>query len=326
MNPLVVRADCRELAPLLVREGLLVDAIVTDPPYGISFMDTKWDHDVPGPQYWRALLEAARPGANLIAFGAPKKDHRLVCAIEDAGWEIREKLVWLYAQGYPKSKSLLKPGYESIVLACAPGGEPWLNIDACRIPAERKGGHTKPSDRTALARDRDDTNAIAPRAGDPCDGLGRWPANVALDEEAAAMLDEMTGVLRSGKVTKTYSPIMHSSPAMNDKRRVLDPTKVFSDSGGASRFFYCPKASRAERTEQRRVQNEWPTVKPIALMRWLVRLVTKPGGRVWDPFCGSGSTVLACLEEGVDVIACDREARAIEITEARIAVHGTIAA
>lgn len=331
---------------LRVREYLedaSVDAIVTDPPYaltqnkrggtgvaslnlkspagrariGTGFMGHAWDAELPGAERWAAILAVARPGAWLVAFGAPRKYHRLACEIEDAGWEITDSLMWLFGSGFPKAKSCLKPGYEPIVLARAPGSVRELNIDACRIPAARKGGHTKPTERDHA---RESSVALSMRAGDPCDGKGRWPSNLLLDEEAAAILDAQTGILTSGKVTKTYTPELSTSVALGDKRRDLHPGKVFSDSGGASRFFYVAKATRAERTHNRFVENAHPTVKPLALMSWLIRLITPPGGVVLDPFMGSGSTLVSCIQQGFDCIGFDKDETSVATARARVAI------
>lgn len=290
-----------------------VDAVVTDPPYGLGFMGAAWDHRVPGVEFWREFLRVSKPGAFLVACGGTRTWHRQACAIEDAGWEITDSLAWLYGTGYPKSRSGLKPAHEPIVLARAPGPVRELNIDACRTPAERKGNHTK---KTARDQTRESTDALSMSAGDPCDGLGRWPANVVLDEIAGAILDEQTGILTSARA---YSATLETSVALGAKKRNLDESKVFSDSGGASRYFYCPKASRAERTHAGEVANKHPTVKPIALMRWLLRLVTPPGGLVLDPFCGSGTTLLAARDEGFSCVGIDNDPNSVRITEERLA-------
>jgi len=85
-----------------------VDCVVTDSPYGIGFMERDWAHDVPGPVYWQAVARVCKPGASLLAFGGTRTYHRLACAIEDAGWEIRDCLMWLYSQGFPKSLDISK--------------------------------------------------------------------------------------------------------------------------------------------------------------------------------------------------------------------------
>lgn len=260
------------------------DAVVTDPPYALGFMGHDWDRTLPGPELWREVLRICKPGAHLVACGGTRTWHRLACSIEDGGWEIRDSLQWLYGTGFPKSKACLKPGVEPIVLARAPGARTELNIDACRL------------------------------------GPGRYPANVLLDEEAAALLDEQSGVLVSGAVTRTYTDVLvERSPALGAKRRNLSPDKVFADSGGASRFFYCAKASKSERTHGRLVENPHSTVKPLSLMRWLVRLVSAPGAHVLDLFAGSGTTGLACLLEGRQGVLVERDPTFHAVVNMRLA-------
>jgi len=355
---------------------------------------------------WAAeALRVAKPGAHLVAFGGTRTFHRLTCAIEDAGWEIRDCLMWLYGSGFPKSldvsKALdkaagatrerirgpitaeaarwqgwgtaLKPAWEPIVLARKPlagtvaanvaaHGTGALNIDGCRIGladdvpsvrAIRKTDYPQnyTGDGPGWGRSR------GGQAGDVVDWrptLGRWPANVVLDQEAAAMLDAQTGELTSGKMLAGtqrsqgggYHGHFPSEATANDTP---------GDSGGASRFFYCAKASRAEReaglenapyqtlarsggaqgaekdgTEYdaaqgiglnrvMRVKNHHPTVKPVALMRWLVRLVTPPGGLVLDLFAGSGSSGIGCMAEGFRFLGIEREADYCAIARRRIA-------
>lgn len=309
MDPLIFHADSRLVADYLEPDS--IDSVVTDPPYGLRLLGKSWDYIVPPAEHWAQVLKVAKPGAHLLAFGGRRTWHRLAVAIEDAGWEIGDSLAWFYGQGAPKSSYALKPAHEPIVFARKPGPHRELNIDACRIPAaRRKGGHTKPTDRN---HERVSGDGLSMRAGDPCDGKGRWPPTVLLDEEAAAMLDEQTGILTSGSVTKTYEPTMQYSVAISPKRRRLDPTKVFSDSGGASRFMYVAKASKSERTHNGAVENDHPTVKPLALMSWLIRLVTPSGGCVLDPFCGSGSTLVAATEEGFDCIGFDKDIVSVNI-------------
>ncbi|MDB4914099.1 MAG: Adenine-specific methyltransferase [Gemmatimonadetes bacterium] len=299
----VIVGDCLTVMPTL--EANSSDAVICDPPYGLGFMGKVWDHGVPGAPFWAEALRVATPGAYLLAFGGTRTYHRLTCAIEDAGWQIHDSISWLYGSGFPKHKSKLKPGWEPIVVAWkkAPKASP-LNIDACRLettdslsgsgmpPYAFGGQNARPFHATAVAR-----------ATSRADG-GRWPANVVLDEDAAAELDEQSGVLTSGrwngqrntpKTDGIYGAFAHG---MQSERGAT------GDSGGASRFFYCAKASRSERDEgltgERRAIN-WssgtqnpgsfqsegtdktavnfhPCVKPLSLMRWLCRLVTPRGG------------------------------------------------
>lgn len=309
----VFEADCLRVGEYLEPESIA--AVVSDPPYGLSFMGHGWDAEVPGPAYWRAFLGVARPGALLLACGGTRTWHREACAVEDGGWEIIDSLAWLYGQGFPKAKSRLKPFYEPIVLARKPGPIRDLNIDACRIPADRKGGHTK---KTARDQTRKSGVALSMSAGDPCDGLGRWPANVVCDEEAASALDGQTGILTSGSSAGFLGEV-ERSVALGRKRAMIRPEAIYADSGGASRFLYTAKASKSERTHNGAVENLHSTVKPLNLMRWLVRLITPAGGVVLDPFCGSGTTLCASILEGFDVIGFENDPKSAATARARVA-------
>src|SRR4030067_3066975 len=146
----VLRGDCLELMPMLGENS--VDSIVTDPPYGLSFMGKDWDHIVPGVHFWQEALKVLKPGGYLLAFGGTRTFHRLACAIEDAGFEMRDTIMWVYGSGFPKSHNgpwggtALKPAYEPIILARKPligtvaanvqaHGTGALNIDDCRVAA-----------------------------------------------------------------------------------------------------------------------------------------------------------------------------------------------
>lgn len=321
--------DCREILPGLDP----VDAVVTDPPYELEFMGRDWDKSGVAfdPETWRVVFNAMKPGAHLLAFGGTRTHHRLWCAIEDAEFEIRDTLAWLYGSGFPKSLNLdgdregwgtaLKPAYEPIMLARKPPigtvsanveahGTGALNVDGCRIETEddlNGGAYTKGRRSRAMAP------GGAPRkaeTGEYEQPSGRWPANVILDSEAAAMLDAQSGELHThpGRYTADSDGSWFGA-----NQRAGDVASE-GDSGGASRFFYCAKASRAERGRN----NGHPTVKPVDLMRWLVRLVTSPGGTILDPFMGSGTTGVACTLEGFDFIGIERDEEYAEIARRRI--------
>jgi DNA modification methylase len=317
----LLEGDC--LAKLGELEPESVDAIVTDPPYGIGFQHERWDsaaiceaaaqagHDRLNPneafeawcRIWASeCRRVMKPGAFLAAFGSPRTYHRLTCGVEDAGLEIRDTLMWLYSNGVPKSRhypggraTTLKPAFEPIVLArrtlegtteetIALHGTGALNTEACRVE-------------------------------------GRHPANVLLGHDpnceeghcapgCAAAADACVG---------------------EDRSRPLEP----------SRFLYCAKASRAERNagceqlpprslsffehghkgakHSARARNPHPTVKPLALMRWLVRLLCPPGGLVLDPTVGSGTTGAAAVLESRRFVGIEREPAYMEIAAARIA-------
>lgn len=335
------------------------DACVSDPPYELGFMGKSWDSAgiAFSTEFWREVLRVLKPGAHLVAFGGTRTYHRMTCAIEDAGFEVRDSLHWFYGTGFPKSLNVgegrgtaLKPGHEPIVLARKPlegtvagnlaaWGTGALNIDACRIGTED----------TRQIRNTP-TPGFNMRAGVECGSeLGRWPANVLLDEGAAAELDEQTPHLRTGGTLKGGE---------GRERAIVSPLDLgprgpwvpYGDSGGASRFFYVAKPGRAERdlgcdhlpvksggeatdredgsagTQNPRAgagrnggaRNFHPTVKPVDLMRYLVRLVTPPGGAVLDPFAGSGTTGMAALLERRPFIGVEREAEYVEIARARL--------
>lgn len=256
------------------------DACVTDPPYEIGFMGKTWDSD--GVSFrahtWSCFLRVLRPGGYLLAFGSTRTAHRIACAIEDAGFEIRDTAAWLFGNGFPKSQSL-KPAYEPIIIAQKPGAAVGLNIESCRTDA------------------------------------GRWPANVMLDETAAKQLDEQAGDRRSaGNYPSTSTGRGDSSTSFRPKQG-----RLYADKGGASRFFYVSKASVRERNTGCAIRNDHPTVKPVELMRHLVRLVTPATGEVLDPFCGSGTTGVACIAEGMSFTGIERDVKFAEIARQRLA-------
>ena len=324
-------------------------------------------------------LRVAKPGAHLLAFGGTRTFHRLTCAIEDAGWEIRDCLSWLYGSGFPKSHNgpwggtALKPAWEPVIMARKPlagtvaanvaaHGTGGLNVDGCRIAGDAGTGNwsgraVNPS--SAFIRHQSELGAA------PMNPSGRWPANVCLDEDAAAMLDAQSGERKGGAFPgRTARGPKFTGTTYNGGREYhgaidADP-RPMGDTGGASRFFYCPKASRSEREaglEGMPVRESWrhnqagrdatnpanvigagakarmergepavrptanhhPTVKPIALMRWLCRLVTPSGGLVLDPFTGSGTTGCAAALEGFRFLGFEREAEYVEIARRRIA-------
>jgi site-specific DNA-methyltransferase (adenine-specific) len=280
-----------------------VDAVVTDPPYGIGFMGRAWDHGVPGVEYWREVLRVAKPGAHVVAFGGTRTYHRLAVAIEDAGAEIRDCFVWAYGTGFPKSHDLskaittdaarrwsgwgtaLKPAWEPAVMARKPFGGTvagnvleWgtgaINVDGCRVGTEvvRSSGSTgMDARRYAHGTRPQDYGASQP----PSEHAGRWPANLIHDGSA---------------------PVLELFPR------------------AAHRFFYTSKASRADRG----LGNTHPTVKPSDLMAYACRLVTPPGGLVLDPFMGSGSTGVGALREGFRFLGIDRDPEYVEIARRRL--------
>lgn len=413
----VRHGDCRDVMRSLEPES--VDAIVSDPPYGLSFMGKEWDHGVPGVEFWTEALRVAKPGAHLVAFGGTRTYHRLAVAIEDAGWEVRDCLSWLYGSGFPKSlavdKAIDKVNGETDRLHrftawmrttgvtasqvnaatgtfmgshyLTAGSQPaiptpelwtklrplcgevpeWVDKLVERIAAEREVvgwrvgvDTTKQSIACSVSAQGLDTSTrrkfdiTAPST----DAAKRWhgwgtalkpawePIILArkplVGTVAANVTQYGTGginvdgcrlealtpdeVARSGRSTNGSVYGEYQSVDWKRDRKAHPgrwPANVCLDEDAAamfpeSRYFYTAKASRRER-EAGDVKNLHPTVKPIALMRWLCRLVTPPGGLILDPFNGSGSTGCAAVLEGFRYLGAELEAEYVEIARRRIA-------
>jgi len=344
------------------------DSVVTDPPYGLAFMGKKWDYDVPQVELWKEVYRVLKPGGHILSFSGSRTYHRMAVNIEDAGFEIRDMLGWLYGSGFPKSHNIgkavdkiqgnkrevvgknksgskrncmagdfkggeyninkgnskwegwgtaLKPAHEPIVMARKPfntsvaknvltHGTGGINIDECRVGTERT--KTTIKDLSEAHGNKFGKSGIKYKTlGYKENPEGRFPANIIHD----------------------------------GSEEVLE---VFEES---SRFFYCAKASKAERDmglkdlvwEKQRFEtkevghgnlgatmekfdtkgkNNHPTVKPIKLMEYLVRLVTPKEGIVLEPFAGSGTTLIACKQQGFNYIGIEREQEYCDIAEARL--------
>ena len=256
---MIIQGDCLE--EMQKMDDCSIDFIVTDPPYGLKFMGKKWDHGIPGIEYWKEAWRICKPGSILAAFGGTRTFHRLTCALEDSGWEIRDCVSWLYGSGFPKSHNkfgldgygtALKPAWEPIIICMKPldgiyaqNVEKWglggINIDECRIMTEENlnGGAYGPN---RISSNRYSGFNRGAR-GEFLQPLGRWPANLILDEEAAEMLDRQSGV------SKSSAHIRHNTMPKCETLGKFHPANSngIEDSGGASRFFYCAKASSKER-------------------------------------------------------------------------------
>ena len=294
-----------------------VDSVVTDPPYGISFMAKKWDYDVPAVELWREVLRVLKPGGHALIACGTRTQHRMVVNIEDSGFEIRDVVSWVYGSGFPKSHNIskaidkaagatdeakqwdgwgtaLKPSCEFFTLCRKPLSEKtiaanvlkWgtggINIDGCRVGTE---GQTQ----------------------------GRFPANLIHDGSQEVLdLFPVTNGKRKAREGKRGGK---GFGMFDDEKSSTTTGKWPADNGGsAARFFYCPKASKKDRD----VGNTHPTVKPTALMQYLCRMITPVGGVVLDPFMGSGSTGKAAKLEGFGFIGMELQQEYYEIAKARI--------
>lgn len=333
-----------------------VDAVVTDPPYGLKFMGKKWDYTVPSVETFAEIHRVLKDGGRMLCFAGTRTMHRMWVNIEDAGFTIEDTVHWMYGSGFPKHASKLKPACEPICVA-RKGDTSDLNIDACRVEYLSSADRVSATPQGRVTSKSSEAIGAQPDAGRVLERVeferpelnGRWPANVVLDEEAAAVLDEQAPNKGASAPVRGDEPSAVHKNAYSQRKRI--PGTFYGDSGGASRFFYCAKAARSEReaglndapkqsggsnakgfTEDvargqdrnRPVGNHHPTVKPVALMRWLVRLVSQPGDVVLDPFFGSGTTGIAATLEGRDFIGIDIDPVYVEMGRRRIEHWSTL--
>ena len=388
MTATIHHGDCLEI--LRAMPDASVDSVVTDPPYGLSFMGKKWDYDVPSEDIWRECLRVLKPGGHLLAFAGTRTQHRMAVRIEDAGFEIRDMIAWVYGSGFPKSLDVskaidkaagaerkvvgvkhaekypngpggntftvgagpdgsrvgpqpltapatpeaqqwtgwgtaLKPALEPITMARKPlegtvaanvlaHGTGGVNVDGCRVGTE---GATKRSGQADYPRKDDgteDRSGCWARSGHAIESVpqGRWPANLIHDGS-----DEVVGL--TGDAARFF---YCAKASKRDRDEGLDGFAIKKAAGlpmrsaGGDRGGEGMDGTKTDRLTTR--ANNHPTVKPTALMRYLCRLVTPPGGVVLDPFMGSGSTGKAALLEGFQFIGIEREAEYLEIAKARI--------
>ena len=375
-----------------------IDSIVTDPPYGLKFMGKKWDYDVPPVALWEEAYRVLKPGAHVLSFGGTRTYHRMVVNIEDAGFEIRDQILWIYGSGLPKSLDVskaidkaagverevvgrkyrglgcgniggiygdytaghegctitapttpeaikwegwgtaLKPAVEPICLARKPlegtvannvlkWGTGGMNIDGCRVGTEEKISNHSRSEKSAISKGKYGNSTAQDTHQTEGQALGRFPANVIHDgsDEVLQHFPESNG--QQGAVTgnEPSSSINNCYGQFNGR----PATTPRNDNGSAARFFkqcnftedeneqrikYCAKASTSERGDG----NNHPTVKPLDLIKYLVKLITPPDGIVLDMFGGSGTTALACLDLGFPYIVIDKEPDHVFIANERI--------
>ena len=382
--PTLLLGNCLE--KLAEMPDCSIDAIITDPPYGLSFMGKKWDYDVPSEDIWRECLRVLKPGGHLLAFAGTRTQHRMAVRIEDAGFEIRDMIAWVYGSGFPKSHNVgkniekikvggiknlkeigtkkgikcepgtegysyskeyvagkstggrqisgdipvheinnewggwgtaLKPALEPITVARKPfkgtvaanvlaHGTGGLNVDGCRV-----GTEVLPEQRAGQAQlgTFERGEMVTPER------TGRWPANLIHDgsDEVVGLFPQTGNGNNKGVYSYAGKEYDNKNTSMFNGDEPQAPSN-FNDSGSAARFFYCAKTSKRERGEG----NTHPTVKPIALMRYLCRLVTPTGGTVLDPFMGSGSTGIAAGAEGFNFVGIELDPEYFAIAERRI--------
>lgn len=379
--------DCREVLKTL--DANSIDTIITDPPYGLRFMGKKWDYNVPSIEIWKECLRVLKPGGTALIFAGSRTQHRMAVNVEDAGFELKDCIMWLYGSGFPKatdiSKQLdkgyerkviaenpeakrrnkgamlseekgwnanslgngrlcpitepatpeaklwngwkshgLKPAYEPVIVAMKPNEGTYANnalqwgVSGLNIDGGRIGKETRQNPQAGfIRRGRTDEEVFngtdKNRPSGTVEVQGRYPANVILDEDAGKILYAQSGECLSGKANGNARISENSDGVIKSLRRgKLTPR---NDVGGASRFFYCAKASKKERGEV----NNHPTVKPLSLMEYLCTLTKTPtNGVVLDPFAGSGTTLIACYKTGRQFIGIEKEEKYCKISVNRI--------
>ena len=361
------------------------DSIVTDPPYEIGFMGKSWDASgiANNPEMWSECLRVLKPGGYLLSFSATRTYHRMAVAIEDAGFEIRDMIEWVYGSGFPKSLNIhkqnglcpegwgtaLKPAHEPICMARKPLAEKTvaenvlkygtggINIDESRVGTEENTSRT--NGKTAIWADK---GMNSEQGGGH--SQGRFPANLIHDnsEEVRECFPET----KSGAMNSIAKANQYNTYGKMYERQVTN----LASEGNASRFFksiiYQAKASKSERNKGCEelelgdgvaqmtakgglkcslcnqwknsgnpckcenpdfIQQQWngtkmtnnhPTVKPVALMEYLIKMVTPTNGIVLDPFMGSGSTGVACVLNDFEFVGIDLDKDYCEIARARI--------
>ena len=291
-----------------------VHSIVTDPPYGIEYLGNDWDSYQNCIAFkkstWESISKPLKPGGYLVIFGASKTFHRLTCAVEDSGLKIKDVLMWLYGQGMPKSQNIgkkdpnwegwgtgLKPCYEPILLAqkpisektivknCQKHGVGGINIEESRLESGRWAGNV-------LHDGSDEVEKEFARFGERGNG---WARNYG---------------------TEDYQGRQYGGGVFGGGGYIGDTT--YCVEGTASRFFYSTKSSVKERTHNRTIENNHPTVKNMELMKYLIKLVTPKGGTVYDPFAGSGTTLIAAKELEFNSIGVELSEEYCKIIQDRI--------
>lgn len=386
-----------------------IDSVVTDPPYGLNFMGKKWDYDVPKVELWQEVLRVLKPGGHLLCACGTRTQHRMVVNIEDAGFEIRDVISWVYGSGFPKSLNIgkaidkiqgnerritelnpnyrpesgskgfkgesnfrqsegmkfvsrgtseyegwgtaLKPACEFFTLARKPISETniaenvlrWgtggINIDESRVGTDGARNNGSNPDKDGYSKN--DIYGKFKATEKVVYNIGRFPANFIHDGSA-----EVVGLFPESKSIQSIRDNgegERKSKIVYGNINKLETVRGHNDQVSAARFFYCAKASQSERNEglegfdsintkdgrkteidnpfqrgETLRQNHHPTVKPIALMQYLIRLITPPNGIVLDCFAGSGTTGIAAVREGKQFILIEREEEYCEIIKARV--------
>ena len=337
-----------------------VDSCVTDPPYGLEFMGKEWDRGVPGVELWREVSRVLKPGGHLLAFAGTRTQHRMATAIEDAGFEIRDMIAWVYGSGFSKSMDVSKAidkrggnmagftefrdavkdamqqngisrkklqdalGNHMLSHYLTAGSQPAVPVlrdyriirDTVGLDDRFDELFNDEAEREVVGQAKWKTLNEAPLPGADCSAENRSFKDITAPATETAKqwagwgtalkpsLEPITWARKPLIGTVAANVLQYGTGAVNVDGCKVDgerlPANFIHDGseeavsllGEADRYFYCAKAGPEERR-----QSKHPTIKPVALMRYLVRLVTPPGGLVLDPFGGSGTTAEAARLE-----------------------------
>ena len=320
---MIILGDCLTELRSLADES--VDSIVTDPPYGLSFMGKKWDYDVPGVEVWKECFRVLKPGGHLLSFFGSRTYHRGVIPIEDAGFEVRDQIMWVYGSGFPKSHNigkavdklqgndretypnpLIKKQTPSKGTNCYSDYGHKTHISKGNSEWEGWGTALKPAHEPIVV-------ARKPVQGTVAENVLKWGTGGINIDDCRVGSDT---IKTNGKgAHKNTTHCAKSKDYIGETHIGRFPANLIHDGVDEpwGHYFYCAKASKKDRGG-----NNHPTVKPTDLMRYLCRLVTPPGGVVLDPFMGSGSTGKAAQKEGFEFIGIEREPEYVEIARQRI--------
>ena len=359
MSVTVLHGNCKDVMQRLLEEKVNVDSVVTDPPYELGFMGKEWDRTgiAYDKEMWELALQLLKPGGYLLSFGGSRTYHRMACAIEDAGFEIRDQIMWIYGTGFPKSLNIpkaldkigavekakemdgwgtaLKPAHEPIVVARKPlsektvaenvlkHGTGGINIDSSRVPynGDVVSNWFNKKYRESVKSKVYGNGTGIPKEFDSSPDKGRFPANIVHDGSDEVMAEfAKYGDRKSGGGDKRGKiPNKYFTGFLNTTRDNTETKICMPTTGSAARFFYSMKASPKERIDG----GGHPTTKPVSLMQYLVKLVTPTHGTVLDMFAGSGTTGIAALGEGMRAILIEKEQEYYDGILRRHAEHPT---
>lgn len=345
----ILQGDNRDTLKTLADNS--IDAIVTDPPYGIDFLGKAWDANTGALETYQECLRVLKPGGHILAFSAARTYHHLAVTLEQAGFEIRDQIMWIYSSGFPKSqdigrsiqRSLGVEEYEEFIDTTKNAGFGQMDVARQKVgqewsTKETQVGKAKVTDPEAQKWEGWGT-ALKP-AHEPI-ALARKPMKISIAKNCqthgvgALNIDACRVPMAEGD---KFDIRVYNENQNNEKRdtELTDieygeyiiqqpnelgrfPSNVLGDIAEPyQKYFYCPKVSRSERHIKEKIDNNHPTVKPIELMQYLIKLITPPGGLVLDPFNGSGSTGCAAVELGFNYIGCELDPAYVAITEKRI--------